>query len=372
MKHLSGNSVRFLLISVCTLLAAAALLLFPMSAADGARRGIGYCLNLLIPSLFPFMVFSAFLIKSGISSRLGRFLSPVTRFLFRLPGCSAAAIFMSLIGGYPVGARAIAALYAQNDISEKEAQRMLCFCVNSGPAFVISTVGGMMLGDLRAGLILFVSQILASLLLGIACRFTLWEPPSDRRESAKAEPSSALIASAADASRGMASMCAFVILFAVLVSVLIQSGLSDAFSRLLLKAGFPYAAASSLLSVLLEVTGGCMDAVVAGAPLLFLSFAIGWGGLCVHFQVLSAAANVRISRLRFTLFRLLHGLCAAFLTNLFLRMFPVTVSVFSSTDQPLSGHLSGSAPAACALFLLCMAFLLTLQKFPVLRKRNSK
>ena len=41
MKHLSGNSVRFLLISVCTLLAAAALLLFPMSAADGARRGIG-------------------------------------------------------------------------------------------------------------------------------------------------------------------------------------------------------------------------------------------------------------------------------------------------------------------------------------------
>ena len=167
-------------------------------------------------------------------------------------------------------------------------------------------------------------------------------------------------------------MCAFVILFAVLVSVLIQSGLSDAFSRLLLKAGFPYAAASSLLSVLLEVTGGCMDAVVAGAPLLFLSFAIGWGGLCVHFQVLSAAANVRISRLRFTLFRLLHGLCAAFLTNLFLRMFPVTVSVFSSTDQPLSGHLSGSAPAACALFLLCMAFLLTLQKFPVLRKRNSK
>ena len=65
-------------------------------------------------------------------------------------------------------------------------------------------------------------------------------------------------------------------------------------------------------------------------------------------------------------------LCAAFLTNLFLRMFPVTVSVFSSTNQPLSGGLSGSAPAACALFLLCMAFLLTLQKFPVLRKRNSK
>ena len=102
-----------------------------------------------------------------------------------------------------------------------------------------------------------------------------------------------------------------------------------------------------------------MDAVGAGAPLLFLSFAIGWGGLCVHFQVLSAASKIGISRLRFTLFRLLHGILAAFLTNLFFRLFPVTVSVFSSTSQPLSGKLSGSAPAAAVLFLLCMAFLLS-------------
>lgn len=362
MKKITGNSLRWCLIACGAFVAAAGLLLYPVSAADGARRGIGYCLNLLIPSLFPFMVLSAFLVKSGLSDWMGRLFSPVTKFLFRLPGCSAPAILMSLIGGYPVGARAVASLREQNDITEKEAQRMLCFCVNSGPAFVISTVGGMMLGNLRSGILLFFSQILASLILGILCRFTLREPSREHPSSIKAIPQSALIASAADASRGMAAMCSFVILFAVLVSVLIESGISDACSHLLSRLGVPQAASDCLLSVFLEVTGGCMDAVGAGAPLLFLSFAIGWGGLCVHFQVLSAASKIGISRLRFTLFRLLHGILAAFLTNLFFRLFPVTVSVFSSTSQPLSGKLSGSAPAAAVLFLLCMAFLLSVHK----------
>ncbi len=368
MKHLSGKRIGTAVVTAGILLAAGALLCFPAAAADGARRGIGYCLNLLIPSLFPFMVLSAYLVKSGTAGSLGRFFAPVTRFLFRLPGSAAAAVFLSFIGGYPVGARAVAALRAQNEITEKEAQRMLCFCVNSGPAFVISSVGCMMLGDLRAGFILFVSQILASLLLGIACRFTLREEESGRSSPQKPERAVALVASVSDASRGMVAMCAFVVLFAVLVSLLLASGTASAFSHFLLSIGVPRAAAECLLSAVLEVTGGCMDAIGAGVPLLLISFIIGWGGLCVHFQVLSAASQIRISRLRFTLFRFLHGVLAAFFTNLFLRFYPTTISVFSSTSQPLTYQISGSAPAACALFLLCVTFLLTIQKFPIAKK----
>ncbi|MDD3261039.1 MAG: sporulation protein, partial [Oscillospiraceae bacterium] len=50
----------------------AALLLFPESAAGGARAGIYTCLTVLIPSLYPFLVITVFLIKSGLSSALGR------------------------------------------------------------------------------------------------------------------------------------------------------------------------------------------------------------------------------------------------------------------------------------------------------------
>ena len=149
MKHLSGNSVRFLLISVCTLLAAAALLLFPMSAADGARRGIGYCLNLLIPSLFPFMVLSSFITRSGISSVLGKIFSPFAK-LFHMPSEAGLPLFLSFIAGYPVGASTASRLHSDGVLDKDDAFRMMCFAVCGGPAFIIKAVGQGMLGSTKA------------------------------------------------------------------------------------------------------------------------------------------------------------------------------------------------------------------------------
>ena len=44
------------LLLTATFLVACALLIFPAEAAAGAKNGIGYCLQILIPSLYPFMV----------------------------------------------------------------------------------------------------------------------------------------------------------------------------------------------------------------------------------------------------------------------------------------------------------------------------
>lgn len=44
---------------------------------------------------------------------------------------------------------------------------MLRFCVNGGPAFIISAVGAGMMGSVRFGVVLFTAHLLASLLIGI-------------------------------------------------------------------------------------------------------------------------------------------------------------------------------------------------------------
>ena len=62
------------------------------------------------------------------------------------------------------------------------------------------------------------------------------------------------------------------------------------------------------------MTGGCNDAVQQGLPLWVLSFAIGWGGICVHFQILSSISGIPIGMPRFMLFRLFHGLLAGGIT----------------------------------------------------------
>ena len=336
------------LLLIATLLSACALLIFPAAAAQGAKNGIGYCLQILVPSLYPFMVLSVFVVKCGLSEKIGKLFELPARAILKLPGSTAATILMSAIGGYPTGARSIAALYENGSISENQAARMLCFCVNAGPAFVISAVGTGFLRSSKAGVILFASQILASTILSVFCGiFAKRETVSSQiKRPHPKKAADAFIASAADAAHAIMNMCCFVVLFAALLNLL----------RLWVKGP----QSSGILSALLEVTGGCSDLTKLGAPLWAFSFAIGWGGICVHFQVVSSVANIKISLPRFVFFRLLHGVLAALITGGLVQAFPISTEVFSSTAAPLAVSFSGSIPAAAALVGLCAAFVLSL------------
>ena len=63
----------------------AALLLYPAQILDNVTASVLYCLTSLVPSLFPFMVLASFGVRSGAGEVLGRLLSQVTRYVFRLP-----------------------------------------------------------------------------------------------------------------------------------------------------------------------------------------------------------------------------------------------------------------------------------------------
>ena len=49
--------------------------LFPAQVLAGAQSGLALCINAVIPSLLPFMLFSACIIKSNFSRPLGALLS---------------------------------------------------------------------------------------------------------------------------------------------------------------------------------------------------------------------------------------------------------------------------------------------------------
>lgn len=133
----------------------------PHIVAAGIKNGLmtSYCV--LIPSLFPFLIISSFILKSNLSYYISKPLRGLTRILFKLPACTGATILLSLIGGYPIGAKLISILYDKQEITKSQAERMLCFCVNSGPAFLISAVGAIMLNSVKIGFFLFISQSIA-------------------------------------------------------------------------------------------------------------------------------------------------------------------------------------------------------------------
>ena len=87
------------------------IIIMPQASASGVITGLKFCSEILIPSLFPFMVLSSLIIKTGLSEKTGEFFSPIIKNLFHLPSCTAATIILSLIGGYPTGAIGVNELY---------------------------------------------------------------------------------------------------------------------------------------------------------------------------------------------------------------------------------------------------------------------
>ncbi|MEG1778158.1 MAG: sporulation protein, partial [Angelakisella sp.] len=110
-------------------------------------------------------------VQTGLAEYIGRFFEAPMRLLFGVPGACAPAFILGIIGGYPVGAKTALTLYQNRLCSKTEAERLLAFCNNCGPAFILGTVGSAVFGDMRVGILLYASHILASIAVGIIFRF---------------------------------------------------------------------------------------------------------------------------------------------------------------------------------------------------------
>ncbi len=327
-------------------LAAVGLLAAPEEAAAGAGEGLALCGNVIIPSLFPFFVLSTLVVDLGFAARLGRALEPVMRPLFRLSGSCAAALALGFIGGYPVGARTALRLYDRGQCTKPEAERLLAFCNNSGPAFILGVVGTGIFGSGRVGLLLYLTHTAASLLVGLLFRFY------GGREGKTAPPSSAPIeavrlsaAFPAAVSRALTStlsICAFVVFFSVLLRLLAHFGILFAAARLLGLFGIGEEWARRLVAGALELTSGVASLRTGGAGSVpAAAFMLGWAGLSVHCQVLSFLGESGLSPKTYLWGKLLHGALAAALTAALTRRFPLA--------EPAAAYLAEGAQSIAAL-----------------------
>ena len=139
-------------------------------AAEAVRRGLTLCARSVIPALFPYFVVSGLLISLGLADGVGRRLEPLTRRLFGVSGAGASAFFLGLLGGYPVGGRTVGQLYRAGQLSKDEAERLLAFCNNAGPSFILGVVGVGCFGSLRTGVYLYLVHAFSAVLVGILFR----------------------------------------------------------------------------------------------------------------------------------------------------------------------------------------------------------
>ena len=86
------------------------LFLFPGQSSQAAQKGVTLCLDLLIPSLFPFFVLSSLFIATGMAGTCARLVQRPMSLLFGVGGAGTSAFILGAVGGYPVGPRTLAQL----------------------------------------------------------------------------------------------------------------------------------------------------------------------------------------------------------------------------------------------------------------------
>ena len=290
-------------------------------AAEACREGLRLCAELILPSLFPFFVLSLLLSRLGFPAWLGQKLAPAAARLFRVSGAGATALVVGLCGGYPLGAVYITDLLKRGTIRPKEAERLLAFCNNSGPAFIVGAVGVGVFHSAALGLRLYAVHTAAAVCTGLLLR------GRGETGSAAALPvsppltfSRALADAVHQAVEALLGVCGFVVCFTVFTGLLDVNGFFSAAAQSLSRlSGASFTWCRALLCGLLELGSGA--GAMRGLPatrqsLALAAFLLGWGGLSVHFQTLAALADADVKCAPHTAGRLLSAAISAALAYL--------------------------------------------------------
>ena len=270
-----------------------------------ASAALQLCGRSVIPSLFPFLAVSSLLISLGFGTWLAPSLSGLMASLFGLPGQAGSALVLGLVGGYPIGAQTAADLFRAGHLTRQEAERLLTFCNNSNPVFLISVLGCGVFGSLRSGVFLWLIHLLSALLTGI-----LFCGRRGRRAASRACPPpqlqkvpslpGAFVAAVRSSAAGMVTVCAFVILFYTLASPL--AALDTWWSA----GAVGFLELFSLTPLLTPDPAGFVLAALCA----------GWGGLSVLCQTAAMLEGSGLSILPCVLGKAVQGLLSAALAAL--------------------------------------------------------
>ena len=241
---------------------------------------------------------SVLLNRLGLPGYLGRLLTPLASRVYGVTGAGASALLIGLTGGYPLGAAYIADMERSGAITAREGERLLAFCNNSGPAFIIGAVGAGAFGSGKAGLLLYLCHVLSAMMTGLFFRQKDYcrEIPPLQLDSVYI--SQALPEAVKQAMGALLNVCGFVMCFTVLVGLLDAGGafsllcgrLSAAFG---LELQFTHAALTGVLEL-----GSAAGALRGLSPtplnMALAAGILGWGGISVHFQTLAVLAGSKI------------------------------------------------------------------------------
>lgn len=324
-------------------------------AIEYMKRGLLLCAKSVVPSLFPFMVISELIVRSGLGNIVGNIFSFPTKKLFGTSRSSSFPVIIGILCGFPIGAKTIVSLLDTGEIDEEEASQLLTFCNNPSSGFVISTIGLSLYSNKRIGIILYAVTIINAILIGIVQNYlNSAKKRNDHHYSKyfKAEPDIFTV-SVTNSCNGIISVCGYIVFFSTIVGCI-----SDILEPLDIGSFY-----LSLLYGFFELSGGVSLSSSIGIStngICLTAFIIGWSGLSVHFQIMSICSKYNISLKKYFVAKFFHAILNSLIIYFLFKSFPFLFK--SATESTVSLTINSNKYIILILLLFLLSILYSYKK----------
>ncbi len=314
---LDFSKVRNFCLIVLTVIALVMIVIRPEIYIQSTKNGLIVFTASVLPALFPFFFFSTILTKLGAPLAVAKiFGKPFGKF-FNTSGLSAYVFFMSLICGYPVGAKLVSELYDSSLVDSAESKRIASFCSTSGPLFILGTLGVTVFNDKTLALVVSICHYLSAFLNGFIYRGK--QPASENVLNLPLDCDDILSKTISGSTLSMLNLCGYIVVFNIIIDLVLNSGILSCLPNT--DFGFT---AKALICGCIEMTRGCMMLSKITIPkflkcglVTFLVSISGMGILCQSMSFLSKcrikAKTVVLQKFTQSLIALLLGTIAGLL-----------------------------------------------------------
>lgn len=317
---------------------------------ETVRQSVTVCLSVIIPSLFAFMVISQIMISCGLADILFFPIYKISSFWFKGSRRQFSVFLLSLIGGYPVGIKLLKELTAYNKNYTAIAEKMLCYCYCGSPAFIIQIVGLSVFGNAEAGLIVYISNAAACLIIAVIVNLFSPKTYVEENNLKGAKISLNIITSSIEKTvKALGVICGTILAFNIILELMNYTGFTDFLESLGIDKITAASFEISNLSLFQGNNYGWLP-VFAGIT--------SFGGLCIIVQT-AALSEGSISLKKFILSRIPAALLSGVICRILTEISGIALESYASVQ--FTPVLSSVDPI-CSICIVVMTYILIKNK----------
>lgn len=300
-------------------------LLNPKECIDASLSGAKLFVQAVLPTILPFMVLCNLLIAYGGIEIYGKLFGSLLTSPIKVNKNCSFPLIASIICGNPLGAKYSTDAYEQGYFNYEEYSRMILVASNTGPLFLIGSVGSVMLGDKKFGYILLLGNYLSMFLMAL-----LTADNKKVQVQKKIVPNNKIINnlgtnfknSIENATLTSLNVAGYIMIFSVIISIFKNSiFFNESINSLSGLFNISSEMIKGIILGMIEITNGsniiASSSMSIPIKISIISFLCSFSGLSVLAQISSFSSKHKVPMLKYFMYKLLQGIISFIITYVF-------------------------------------------------------